>query len=183
LFPDITYSFYRVYAKLYDLDFEAVALNSQFEIDINDYINASSEEVCGIIFPNPNAPTGIAVSLEQIEQLLQAQPDIVVAIDEAYVDFGADSAVSLLEKYDNLIVLQTLSKSRSLAGLRVECAIEQPLLQHELVMGKYSFIAYRMARLVHVGAIAGFEDDAYFEQTRQEIITSREFVSQGLAGL
>ncbi|GAA4408566.1 histidinol-phosphate aminotransferase [Advenella faeciporci] len=183
LFPDITYSFYRVYAKLYDLDFEAVALNSQFEIDINDYINVSSEDVCGIIFPNPNAPTGIAVSLEKIEELLQAQPDIVVAIDEAYVDFGADSAVRLLEKYDNLIVLQTLSKSRSLAGLRVGFAMAQPHLLQALVRVKNSFNSYPLDRLAQVGAIAAFEDDAYFEQTRQEIISSREFVSQELAGL
>ncbi|NLY65387.1 MAG: histidinol-phosphate transaminase [Alcaligenaceae bacterium] len=183
LFPDITYSFYQVYAKLYDIAFDAVPLSENFEINLDDYLKASPDEVCGIIIPNPNAPTGIALGLEQIEQLLQAQPEMVVAIDEAYVDFGADSAASLLDKYDNLIVLQTLSKSRSLAGLRVGFAMAQPELLQALVRVKNSFNSYPVDRLAQAGAIAAFQDDAYFQRTRQEIMSSREYVRLELLDL
>ena len=170
LFPDISYSFYPVYCGLYGIAFEQVALDEQFQIRIEDYKKPNA----GIIFPNPNAPTGCLLPLEAIERLLQASPDSVVLVDEAYVDFGGETAISLVNRYPNLLVAQTLSKSRSLAGLRVGFAVGHEDLIEALERVKNSFNSYPLDRLALAGAVASFEDQAYFEQTCNAVIHSRE---------
>lgn len=170
LFPDVTYSFYPVYCGLYGIDFEALALDEQFQIRVEDYARPNG----GIIFPNPNAPTGCLLPLEAIERLLQASPDSVVLVDEAYVDFGGETAISLVNRYPNLLVAQTLSKSRSLAGLRVGFAVGHEDLIEALERVKNSFNSYPLDRLALAGAVASFEDQAYFEQTCNAVIHSRE---------
>lgn len=179
LFPDVTYSFYPVYCGLYGIPFETVALNEQFQIRIEDYARPNG----GIIFPNPNAPTGCVLGLAAIEQLLQANPDTVVLVDEAYIDFGGETAISLVNQYPNLLVSQTLSKSRSLAGLRVGIAVGHPDLIEALERIKNSFNSYPLDRMAIAGAAAAFEDRAYFEQTCQQVIASRESVVAGLTAL
>lgn len=170
LFPDITYSFYPVYCGLYGIDFETVPLNSKFEIAVDDYLRPNG----GIIFPNPNAPTGIPVALREIERLLKANTNSVVVIDEAYVDFGTESAVTLINKYPNLLVTHTYSKSRSLAGLRVGYAVGNPGLIEALIRIKDSFNSYPIDRFAEAGAVAALQDEDYFQQTRQQVIASRE---------
>jgi histidinol-phosphate aminotransferase len=170
LFPDVTYSFYPVYCGLYGIDFEALPLDEQFQIRVEDYARPNG----GIIFPNPNAPTGCLLPLEAIERLLQASPDSVVLVDEAYVDFGGETAISLVNRYPNLLVAQTLSKSRSLAGLRVGFAVGHEDLIEALERVKNSFNSYPLDRLAQAGAVASFEDQAYFEQTCNAVIHSRE---------
>ncbi len=179
LFPDVTYSFYPVYCGLYGIPFETVALDEQFQIRVEDYVRPNG----GIIFPNPNAPTGCALGLAAIERLLQANPDTVVLVDEAYIDFGGETAISLVGRYPNLLVSQTLSKSRSLAGLRVGIAVGHPDLIEALERIKNSFNSYPLDRMAIAGAAAAFEDRAYFEQTCQQVIASREAVVAGLAAL
>lgn len=179
LFPDISYSFYPVYCGLYDIDFMQVPLDEQFQIRVEDYARPNG----GIIFPNPNAPTGCALALEAIERLLKANPDTVVLVDEAYIDFGGETAISLVDKYPNLLVSQTLSKSRSLAGLRVGIAVGHPDLIEALERIKNSFNSYPLDRMAIAGAAAAFEDQAYFEQTCQRVIDSREAVVAGLEQL
>ncbi|WP_369987929.1 histidinol-phosphate transaminase [Pseudomonas xanthosomatis] len=176
LFPDISYSFYPVYCGLYGIPFEPVALDEQFQIRVADY----SKPNAGIIFPNPNAPTGCLLALEAVEQLLQANPDSVVVVDEAYIDFGGETAISLVGRYDNLLVTQTLSKSRSLAGLRVGLAVGHPDLIEALERIKNSFNSYPLDRMAIVGAAAAFEDQAYFEQTCRKVIDSREALVEQL---
>ncbi len=170
LFPDVTYSFYPVYCGLYGIDFQTVALDDAFQIRAADYARPNG----GIIFPNPNAPTGRVLPLESIEQILQASPDSVVVVDEAYIDFGGQSAVALVERYPNLLVTQTLSKSRSLAGMRVGLAIGNVELIEALERIKNSFNSYPLDRLAIVGAAAAFEDREYFEACREKVINSRE---------
>jgi len=170
LFPDISYSFYPVYCGLYGIPFEPVALDEQFQIRVEDYRRANA----GIIFPNPNAPTGCLLALEAIEQLLQANTESVVVVDEAYIDFGGETAISLVDRYPNLLVTQTLSKSRSLAGLRVGLAVGHPDLIEALERVKNSFNSYPLDRIAIVGATAAFEDQAYFEETCNKVIASRE---------
>ncbi|MFS2122536.1 histidinol-phosphate transaminase [Pseudomonas sp. Pseusp97] len=170
LFPDVTYSFYPVYCGLYGIDFEALPLDEQFQIRVEDYARPNG----GIIFPNPNAPTGCLLPLEAIERLLQSSPDSVVLVDEAYVDFGGETAISLVNRYPNLLVAQTLSKSRSLAGLRVGFAVGHEDLIEALERVKNSFNSYPLDRLALAGAVASFEDQAYFEQTCNAVIHSRE---------
>lgn len=179
LFPDISYSFYPVYCGLYQVAFETVPLAEDFSIHVADYARPNG----GIIFPNPNAPTGVALSLAGIEQLLAANPDSVVVIDEAYIDFGGESAIPLTRRYPNLLVVQTLSKSRSLAGLRVGFAIGDAALIEALERVKNSFNSYPLDRLAIAGAIAAFDDHDYFEQTRQAVIGSRERLVSELAAL
>lgn len=179
LFPDVTYSFYPVYCGLYGIEFEALPLDDAFQIRVEDYARPNG----GIIFPNPNAPTGCALGLEAIERLLQANPDSVVLIDEAYIDFGGETAIGLVGKYPNLLVSQTLSKSRSLAGLRVGIAVGHPDLIEALERIKNSFNSYPLDRMAIVGAAAAFEDKEYFEQTCQAVIDSREQVVGALTGL
>lgn len=170
LFPDVTYSFYPVYCGLYRIPFEAVALDEQFQIRVEDYARPNA----GIIFPNPNAPTGCLLPLEAIERLLLANPDSVVLVDEAYVDFGGETAIGLVDRYPNLLVAQTLSKSRSLAGLRVGLAVGHEDLIEALERVKNSFNSYPLDRVAQAGAVAAFEDEAYFQQTCQAVIASRE---------
>lgn len=170
LFPDVTYSFYPVYCGLYGIPFETVALDERFRIRVEDYARPNG----GIIFPNPNAPTGCLLPLEAIERLLEANPDSVVVVDEAYVDFGGETAITLVDRHANLLVTQTLSKSRSLAGLRVGLAVGHPELIEALERIKNSFNSYPLDRMAIVGAAAAFEDRAYFEQTCRQVIASRE---------
>ncbi|KJH80049.1 histidinol-phosphate transaminase [Stutzerimonas stutzeri] len=179
LFPDVTYSFYPVYCGLYGIDFEAVALGGQFQIDVDDYVRPNG----GIIFPNPNAPTGCLLALDAIERLLQANPDSVVLVDEAYIDFGGTSAIALVDRYPNLLVTQTLSKSRSLAGLRVGLAVGHPDLIEALERIKNSFNSYPLDRIAIAGAAAAFDDREYFEHSCQRVIASREAVIAAMQDL
>lgn len=174
LFPDITYSFYPVYCNLYDISFENIPLKEDFSIEINDYLSYNQGKNGGIIFPNPNAPTGKALSKDQIETLLQSNKDSVVIIDEAYVDFGCESAVSLVNQYDNLLVVHTLSKSRALAGLRVGYAIGHPDLIEALERVKNSFNSYPIDKLAMAGAIAAIEDKAYLQKISAAVIDTRK---------
>ena len=179
LFPDISYSFYPVYCGLYGIDFVQVPLDEQFQIRVEDYARPNG----GIIFPNPNAPTGRVLALQAIEQLLKANPHSVVLVDEAYIDFGGETAISLVDQYPNLLVTQTLSKSRSLAGLRVGIAVGHPDLIEALERIKNSFNSYPLDRLAIAGAAAAFEDKAYFQQTCRQVIDSRERMVAGLQQL
>jgi histidinol-phosphate aminotransferase len=179
LFPDISYSFYPVYCGLYGIASEVIALDEQFQIRVEDYARPNG----GIIFPNPNAPTGCLLALDAIEQLLKANPDSVVLVDEAYIDFGGETAISLVDKYPNLLVTQTLSKSRSLAGLRVGLAVGHPDLIEALERIKNSFNSYPLDRMAIAGAAAAFADKAYFEQTCAQVVASREAVVAGLEKL
>ncbi len=179
LFPDITYSFYPVYCGLYDVAYETVPLTDTFEIRPADYTRLNG----GVIFPNPNAPTGRTLPLAGIEQMLAANPDSVVVVDEAYVDFGGETAMPLVAKYPNLLVVQTLSKSRSLAGLRVGFAVGHEDLIEALERVKNSFNSYPLDRLAIAGAVAAMEDKQHFEQTRQAVIRSREALVRDLAAL
>ena len=170
LFPDISYSFYPVYCGLYQVAFETVPLPDDFSIRVADYAKPNG----GIIFPNPNAPTGCLVPLADIEWLLRANPDSVMVVDEAYVDFGGESAIPLIARYPNELVVQTLSKSRSLAGLRIGFAAGHADLVEALERVKNSFNSYPLDRLAIAGAVASYEDRDYFEQTCKAVIASRE---------
>lgn len=174
LFPDITYSFYPVWAKLFDVKYKAIKLNENFCIEKEDYFKENG----GIVFPNPNAPTGVELPLSEIEEILKHNPDSIVIVDEAYIDFGGQSALLLLEKYDNLIVVQTFSKSRSMAGMRIGFAIGNPVLIKALHDVKYSFNSYTLNRMtIEIGA-AAMSDKAYFEETVQKIIETREWAKK-----
>ncbi|STQ89534.1 histidinol-phosphate transaminase [Iodobacter fluviatilis] len=176
LFPDISYSFYPVYCGLYGIDYRLVPLTADFAINIDDY-----DQPCGaIIFPNPNAPTAKLLSVEAVETLLQRHPQQVVLVDEAYIDFGGVSAIALVNRYPNLLVVQTLSKSRSLAGLRVGFAIGHADLIEALERVKNSFNSYPLDKAALAGAAASFADEAYFQQTCRAIIATREHLSQAM---
>jgi len=177
LFPDITYSFYPVYCKLYGVHYETVSLSDTFEIIPADYRRPNG----GIIFPNPNAPTGIALPLAAIEGLLQHNTESVVTVDEAYVDFGSKSAIALVDRYPNLLVIQTLSKSRALAGLRVGFAVGHQKLIEALERVKNSFNSYPLDRLAIAGATAAMEDRVYFDKTRQMIMHTRGKLTEALS--
>jgi histidinol-phosphate aminotransferase len=177
LFPDITYSFYPVYCRLYGIAFETVPLDAQFGVRLDDYARPNG----GVVLPNPNAPTGRALTRAEVRRLLEANPDSVVLIDEAYVDFGAESAIPLVAEFPNLLVTQTLSKSRSLAGLRVGFAVGQPGLLQALERVKGSFNSYPLDRLALAGGTAALQDQAHFEQTRQQVIATREWLAAELA--
>ena len=179
LFPDISYSFYPVYCGLYGIEFETIALNNYFEIDVNDYDRPNG----GIIFPNPNAPTGVPLPLVEIERLLKINTESVVVIDEAYVDFGTESAVKLINTYANLIVTHSLSKSRSLAGLRVGYALGHKDLIEALIRVKDSFNSYPIDRFAEAGAIASFADEAYFKETTAKVIATRQALVRDLQAL
>lgn len=179
LFPDISYSFYPVYCGLYGVEFTTVPLGADMEIRVGDY-----KQPCGgIILPNPNAPTGRVLPLIDIETLLLDHPDRVVVVDEAYIDFGGETAIKLVNRYPNLLVIHTLSKSRSLAGLRVGFAVGHADLIEALERVKNSFNSYPLDRLAIAGATAAFDDDAYFQQTTQAVIATRGQLSQQLANL
>ncbi len=176
LFPDITYSFYPVYCGLFGIEGKTIALNDHYQIEAADYAQPNG----GVIFPNPNAPTGVALELALVEQIVRANPDSVVVVDEAYVDFGTDSSVALVDRYPNLLVTQTLSKARSLAGLRVGLAIGHRDLIEALERVKNSFNSYPLDKLAQVGAKAAFEDEDWFQHTRQAVISERERLTDGL---
>lgn len=171
LMPDITYSFYRVYCQLYGIDTELLPVNDALQIDVADY---ALRPAGGVVIANPNAPTGSALPLAAIARLLQSQPGSVVLVDEAYVDFGAESAMPLIAKYPNLLVVHTLSKSRSLAGLRVGFAAGQRHLIEALERVKNSFNSYPLGRVAQAGAAAAYDDHEHFERTRWDVIGTRE---------
>lgn len=175
-FPDITYSFYPSYCRLFKIEYRTVPLNDRFEIDPNDY----DDGIGAIIFPNPNAPTGHLLPLDAIESLAQRLPDRLVVVDEAYIDFGGESAVALTRRYDNILVVQTLSKSRALAGLRVGFAIGNRALIEGIERVKNSFNSYPIDRIALAGAVAAIEDIAWFEANRQRVINTRERMAAGL---
>ncbi len=179
LFPDITYSFYPVYCGLYDIHYQTIPLADDFTIRLEEYMRPNG----GIIFPNPNAPTGIPLPLSSIETLLKANSQSVVVIDEAYVDFGTQSAVGLINQYPNLLVTHTLSKARSLAGLRVGYALGSAELIEALIRVKDSFNSYPIDRFASAGAIAAMQDKAYFEKTCQQVIVTREALVRDLTAL
>jgi histidinol-phosphate aminotransferase len=183
LFPDITYSFYPVYCGLYGIDFETVALTETFQIDVEDYLRQDFQQNGGIIFPNPNAPTGCGLAMDAIERLLQANSDSGVIVDEAYIDFGGESAAPLVDKYPNLLVVHTLSKSRSLAGLRVGYALGHADLIEALTRVKDSFNSYPLDRFAQAGAVAAMQDQAHFEETRDKVIASRDWLVAELGKL
>ncbi|MBQ8514772.1 MAG: histidinol-phosphate transaminase [Ruminococcus sp.] len=179
LFPDITYAFYPVWAEMLRIPYELVPLNEDFEIVKEDYFRENG----GIIFPNPNAPTGALLPLEAIEEILQKNPDSIVMVDEAYIDFGGASAVPLIEKYDNLLVVQTFSKSRALAGMRIGYAMGNAELIKALHDVKYSFNSYTMNRQVIEAGAAAVEDEEYFQSIVQKIIATRERAKKEFAAL
>jgi len=179
LFPDITYSFYKVWANLYDVPYKCPALDADFKMVSSDY----SGDIGGIIFPNPNAPTGIYEELDLIEEILKANPDIIVIIDEAYIDYAGRSACELIPKYDNLVVVQTFSKSRSMAGMRIGYAISNPTLIGYLDDIKNSFNSYTMNLPSQLTGVAAVLDNEYFEDKIEKIIETREWVKDELAKL
>ena len=179
LFPDITYSFYDVWADMLRIPYEQIPLDEDFKIRPEDY----SRENGGVIFPNPNAPTGELMDLAQIEEIIQANTDVIVVVDEAYIDFGGVSALPLIDKYDNVIVVQTFSKSRSMAGSRIGFAISNPTLIKYLNDVKYSFNSYTMDTITIAAGTAAMRDLAYFEMTRDKIIQTREWTKQELKRL
>ena len=179
LFADVTYSFYPVYASLYDLSYQIVPLGEDFSLRLEDYPSPNG----GVVIANPNAPTGMALSAGEIGAFLQRNRESMVLVDEAYVDFGAESVVPLVARHPNLLVVQTLSKSRALAGLRVGFAIGNPSLIAALDRVKNSFNSYPLDRLAIAGAVAALEDREYFEQIRHRIMASRERLRQGLVRL
>ena len=179
LFPDITYSFYPVYCGLYNIESKKVPLTESFEINPEDFKQPNG----GVIFPNPNAPTGRYLGLQHVEEILAANPDRVVVVDEAYIDFGGESVITLIDKYPNLLVSQTLSKARSLAGLRVVFAVGHPDLIEALNRVKNSFNSYPLDRLALAGAKAAYEDEAWFRKCCDGVISERERVAAALEEL
>ena len=193
LFPKITYSFYKVWAELYDIPYRCPSLHEDFSLNIADY----QQENGGIIFPNPNAPTGVYESLERVEEIVKANPDVIVIVDEAYVDFAIStddfpksmeakeqvSAVSLVDKYDNLIVVQTFSKSRSMAGIRIGYAIANPVLIGFLSDVKASFNSYTMNLPSLLCGVAALQEEAYFQEQIEKVITTREWTKAELEKL
>lgn len=180
LFPDITYSFYDVWADLFRIPYRQIPLNDEFEINKEDYIG---KECGGIIFPNPNAPTGVLVDLAFIEDIVKANPDVIVVVDEAYIDFGGISALPLIKKYDNLLVVQTFSKSRAMAGIRIGYAFGCEKLIKYLSDVKFSFNSYTMNRPALSLGIEAVRDDAYFKEIVGKIVNTREWVKKELKEL
>lgn len=179
LFPDITYSFYDVWADMLRIPYETIPLTQDFTIRKEDYCRANG----GMIFPNPNAPTGIAMELDEIEEIVKANQDVIVVVDEAYVDFGAVSALPLIEKYENLLVVQTFSKSRGMAGMRIGYAMGNPVLIKYLNDVKYSFNSYTMDQTTLTLGTAAIKDRAYFEETVHKVMETREWTKKELAAL
>ena len=179
IFPDITYSFYDVWADMLRIPYETIALDDDFRIKPVDYYRENG----GVIFPNPNAPTGELLSLDMVEDIIKHNSDVIVVVDEAYIDFGGVSALPLIEKYDNVIVVQTFSKSRSLAGSRVGYAMANPVLIKYLNDVKYSFNSYTMDRITIAAATAAVKDRDYFAETTAKVIKTREWTKNELAGL
>lgn len=179
LFPDITYSFYTVYCQLFGIAAKRLPLGEDLSLNLTDYQRPNG----GIIFPNPNAPTGIGLPLCDIKVLLESNTESVVVVDEAYIDFGGESAIALVPEFDNLLVIQTLSKSRALAGMRVGYAIGHERLIEGLERVKNSYNSYPLDRLAQITAVASIEDDDYFKASCKKVITTREKVAQELTDL
>lgn len=179
LFPDITYSFYDVWADLYQIPYETCALDENWHLKAEDYMRPNG----GVIFPNPNAPTGVMESLDTIEGILKANQDSVVIVDEAYVDFGGVSALPLIEKYENLLVVQTFSKSRAMAGMRIGFAIGNKKLIKYLNDAKFSFNSYTMNYPSQLAGIEAVKDEEYFRNTVQKVVSTRERVKKELQQL
>ena len=182
LFPDITYSFYDVWAELFRIPYVQIPLNERFEICPEDYF-AANRPNGGVIFPNPNAPTGLELDPDAVEQIVRENPDVVVIVDEAYVDFGAKSALPLVEQYDNLLVVQTFSKSRSLAGMRIGFAIGSEALISCLNDVTYSFNSYTMSQAVIAAGTAAVADEEYFQKTVHAVMEIREWTKEKLRAL
>ncbi len=183
LFADLTYGFYPVYANLHGIDHHVVPLDEQFRINPQDYLGQGHPKAGGIVIANPNAPTGIALDLDSIERIVAGNPDVVVLIDEAYVDFGGKSAVGLIARYPNLLVSHTLSKSRALAGLRVGYALGSAELIEGLERVKDSTNSYPLDQIAQAGATAAIEDDAYFTSACQTVIENRDWLTKQLQGI
>ncbi len=179
-FPDITYSFYPVYADLFGISYDRIPLNGDFTLPVEKYCGGN---YAGVVICNPNAPTGIQLPLEAIEKIVVSNPNVVVLVDEAYIDFGGQSALRMIRRYPNVLVVQTLSKSRSLAGMRVGMAFGNPNLIAGLNAVKNSFNSYTLDRLAIVAGTAAMEDRAYFEETRNQVIATREKTSACLRRL
>lgn len=179
LFPDISYSFYEVWANLYRIPYECKALNDEFHIVKEDYYGENG----GIIFPNPNAPTAIYEELDFVEDIIVANPDVIVMVDEAYIDFAGKSAIELVDKYDNLIVTQTFSKARSMAGMRIGYAISNPTLISYLNAAKHSFNSYTINQVSLACGIEAVKDKIYFTDTVNKIIETREWAKKELTEL
>ncbi len=182
-FPDITYSFYPVYCGLYGIAHRAVPLTEDYSIRVEDYLPQGEDRAGAIIFPNPNAPTGRALALAEVERIVAANPEAVVLVDEAYVDFGGESAIALVDKYPNLLVVHTFSKSRSLAGLRVGFAAGHAGLIEALERVKNSFNSYPLGRLAIAGAVASIEDEEHFRESCRKVVSTRETLVAQLGGL
>lgn len=179
LFPDVTYSFYDVWADLYRIPYKTCALDENWHINPEDYKQPNG----GVIFPNPNAPTGLLEDLSVVEEIIQANRDVVVIVDEAYIDFGGESALPLLEKYDNLLIVQTFSKSRAMAGLRIGFCIGNEKLIQYLNDAKFSFNSYTMNLPSQLLGVEAVKDDAYFKDITAKIQKTRERVKKELAEL
>jgi len=179
MFADVTYSFYPTFCNLYDIPVQLIPLGPDFAFDTPAFRGAEA----GIVIANPNAPTGMAMGLDEIEAVLVANPDVVVLVDEAYVDFGAESAATLVPRHDNLLVVQTFSKSRSLAGLRVGFALGQKHLIEALTRIKDSFNSYPLGRLALAGALAAWQDRDWFEATRAKVMAERDRTAAALGEL
>lgn len=179
LFPDITYSFYDVWAELYRIPYETIPLKENFSLNVQDY----DRECGGIVIANPNAPTGLMTSVDEIEKIIRANKDVVVIVDEAYVDFGGQSCVPLVDKYDNLLVVQTFSKSRALAGMRIGFGIGSKKLIKYLLDAKFSFNSYTMNLPSLELGVASVKDDKYFKATVQKVIATREWTKMQLKEL
>jgi len=179
LFPDITYSFYKVWAELYRIPYECQPLDENFNLIKEDYYKENG----GVIFPNPNAPTSIYEDLDFVEDIIAHNQDVIVIVDEAYIDFAGKSALELIEKYDNLIVVQTFSKARSMAGMRIGYAISNPTLIKYLNDAKYSFNSYTMNQTSLVYGVEAVKDKEYFEETVQKIVDTREWAKKEFEAL
>lgn len=179
IFPEISYGFYKVFCDLYGISYEQIPLKGDFSINTNDYTDVKKH----VVIANPNAPTGLALSTEEIEKIVKSNPDNLVLIDEAYVDFGGTSAIPLTKKYDNLVVVQTFSKSRSLAGARLGFAIANKEIIDDLEKIKYSTNPYNINRLTLVAGAAAIDSDGYFMENAQKIIKTREYTTKELEKL
>ncbi len=179
LFPDVTYSFYDVWADLYKIPYKTVPLKDDWSIDVEGF----KQENGGVIFPNPNAPTGLFSSLEKVEEIIKANPDVVVIVDEAYIDFGGESALPLLEKYENLLIVQTFSKSRAMAGLRIGFCMGNEKIIKYLNDVKFSVNSYTMNRPAQTLGVLAVKDDAYFKEITGKVMATREWTKKELTRL